>query len=137
MINTTNLVDALPIMVKDDSVFEALKTDFPDILADLVTFKSNPNCTCRGRVFKFFTEKLEQNPEALNKYVKDAAVLTVELDTIKNQRTLNNYSGKVFTIGNTEAAWDEFSKSLVGKMFRSFAIVEKDGSLRVYFIWFW
>jgi hypothetical protein len=134
MINTTNLVDALPIMVKDDSVFEALKTDFPDILADLVTFKSNPNCTCRGRVFKFFTEKLEQNPEALNKYVKDAAVLTVELDTIKNQRTLNNYSGKVFTIGNTEAAWDEFSKSLVGKMFRSFAIVEKDGSLRVYFI---
>lgn len=134
MINTTNLVDALPIMVKDDSVFEALKTDFPDILADLVTFKSNPNCTCRGRVFKFFTEKLEQNPEALNKYVKDAAVLTAELDTIKNQRTLNNYSGKVFTIGNTEAAWDEFSKSLVGKMFRSFAIVEKDGSLRVYFI---
>jgi hypothetical protein len=134
MINTTNLVDALPIMVKDESVFEALKTDFPDILADLVTFKSNPNCTCRGRVFKFFTEKLEQNPEALNKYVKDAAVLTAELDTIKNQRTLNNYSGKVFTIGNTEAAWDEFSKSLVGKMFRSFAIVEKDGNLKVYFV---
>jgi len=134
MINTTNLVDALPIMVKDESVFEALKADFPDILADLVTFKSNPNCTCRGRVFKFFTEKLEQNPEALNKYVKDAAVLTAELDTIKNQRTLNNYSGKVFTVINTEQAWEEFSKSLAGKMFRSFAIVEKDGNLKVYFV---
>ena len=134
MINTTNLVDALPIMVKDDSVFESLKTDFPDILADLVTFKSNPNCTCRGRVFKFFTEKLEQNPESLNKYVKDAAVLTAELDTIKNQRTLNNYSGKVFTVVNTDAAWEEFSRNLAGKMFRSFAVVEKDGNLKVYFV---
>jgi hypothetical protein len=134
MINTTNLVDALPIMVKDDSVFESLKTDFPDILADLVTFKSNPNCTCRGRVFKFFTEKLEQNPESLNKYVKDAAVLTAELDTIKNQRTLNNYSGKVFTVSNTDAAWEEFSRNLAGKMFRSFAVVEKDGNLKVYFV---
>ena len=134
MINTTNLVDALPIMVKDDSVFEALKTDFPDILADLVTFKSNPNCTCRGRVFKFFTEKLEQSPEALNKYVKDAASLTAELDTIKNQRTLNNYSGKVFTVGNTDAAWEEFSRNLAGKMFRSFAVVEKGDNLKVYFV---
>ena len=134
MINTTNLVDALPIMVKDDSVFESLKTDFPDILADIVTFKSNPNCTCRGRVFKFFTEKLEQNPESLNKYVKDAAVLTAELDTIKNQRTLNNYSGKVFTVVNTDAAWEEFSRNLAGKMFRSFAVVEKDGNLKVYFV---
>jgi hypothetical protein len=134
MINTTNLVDALPIMVRDESVFEALKTDFPDILADLVTFKSNPNCTCRGRVFKFFTEKLEQNPEVLNKYVKDVAALTAELDTIKNQRTLNNYSGKVFTVVNTEQDWEEFSKSLAGKMFRSFAIVEKDGNLKVYFV---
>jgi hypothetical protein len=121
-------------MVKDDSVFESLKTDFPDILADLVTFKSNPNCTCRGRVFKFFTEKLEQNPESLNKYVKDAAVLTAELDTIKNQRTLNNYSGKVFTVSNTDAAWEEFSRNLAGKMFRSFAVVEKDGNLKVYFV---
>jgi hypothetical protein len=134
MINTANLVDALPIMVKDESVFEALKTDFPDILADLVTFKSNPNCTCRGRVFKFFTEKLEQNPEALNKYVKDAAALTAELETIGRQRTLNNYSGKVFTIVNSEPAWEEFSKTLAGKMFRSFSVVDKGDNLKVYFV---
>jgi hypothetical protein len=134
MINTTNLVDALPIMVKDESVFEALKADFPDILADLVTFKSNPNCTCRGRVFKFFTEKLEQNPTCLDKYVKDTAALTTELNTIKNQRMLNNYSGKVFTIENSEASWEEFSKSLAGKMFRSFAVIEKDNNLKVYFV---
>lgn len=134
MINTANLVDALPIMIKDDSVFEALKTDFPDILADIVTFKSNPNCTCRGRVFKFFTEKLEQNPTILNKYVKDAAALSTELETIKGQRTLNNYSGKVLTIGNSEAAWEEFSKSLAGKMFRGFSVVEIGDNLKVYFI---
>jgi len=134
MINTTNLADALPIMVKDDGVFESLKTDFPDILADLITFKSNPNCTCRGRVFKFFTEKLEQQPDILNKYVKDAAALTAELDIIKNQRMLNNYTGKVFTVVNTDAAWEDFSKSLAGKMFRSFAIVDKGDNLKVYFV---
>ena len=90
MINANTLPDVLPIIIRNDTVFEQIKSDFPDILADLVTFKANPNCTCRGRVFKFFTEQLEKEPSSLNKYIKDEVSLQAELKTLSDQRLANN-----------------------------------------------
>lgn len=136
MIDVSNLNDALPILMRDDATFESLKTDFPDTLADLVTFKSNPNCSCRGRVIKFFTTKLEETPGLLNKYIKDPVSLNGELQKIKTQRVDNNYSGKMVTIAKGEEAWKTFSQELVsgGKYFRAFSIVEEGESLKVYFL---
>lgn len=134
MITISNLTDALPILVKDESAFEQLKTDFPGILADLVTFKSNPNCTCRGRVFKFFTEQLEQNKDILEKYVNNPTALQAEIDQLVSQRVASNYAGKVFEIQKGDQAWQVFSQSLAGKAFRSFAIVERENTVAVYFL---
>lgn len=134
MITVANLSDALPILVKDESVFEQLKADFPGILADLVTFKNNPNCTCRGRVFKFFTEQLEQNKDVLEKYVKDPAALQAEIDQLVSQRVASNYAGKIFEIQKGDQAWQVFAQSLVGKAFRSFAVVERENTVAVYFL---
>jgi hypothetical protein len=134
MINVNTLQDALPIIIRNDSVFEQIKSDFPDILADLVTFKANPNCTCRGRVFKFFTEQLEKEPSSLNKYVTDEVNLQAELKTLSDQRLANNYAGRVFVIARTEEAWTEFTRSLVGKAFRSFSISERENTVAVYFL---
>lgn len=135
MINQLNLQDALPIIIKNDIVFEELKRDFPAILADLVTFKSNPNCSCRGRVMKFFNELLEKEPEALNKYVKDPAALTVELNNIKTQRQQNNYSGRIMTVQKGEEAWKSFATDMNnGKFFRAFSVVERENELVVYFL---
>lgn len=139
MITLANLADALPIIVRDEAVFEQIKIDFPGILADLVTFKNNPNCTCRGRVFKFFTEQLESNPSALEKYVKDAVALQEELDKIIAQRVLSNYAGKIFEIPRGEGissddVWLQFSQSLIGKSFRGFSVVERPDAVVVYFL---
>jgi hypothetical protein len=139
MITIANLADALPIIVKDEAVFEQIKTDFPGILADLVTFKNNPNCTCRGRVLKFFTEQLEANSNVLEKYVRDAVSLQEELDKITAQKVLNNYAGKVFEVPRGEGmssdeAWLQFSQSLVGKSFRNFSVVERPDAVVVYFL---
>jgi len=134
MINVNTIPDALPIIIRDDFVFEQFKSDFPDILADLVTFRANPNCTCRGRVFKFFTEKLEKEPTSLNKYVKNEAALQAELKTISDQRLANSYAGRVFVIAKTEEAWAEFARNLVGKAFRSFSISERENAVAVYFL---
>jgi hypothetical protein len=134
MITIANLGDALPILIKDDSVFEQLKADFPAILADLVTFKNNPNCTCRGRVIKFFTEQLEQNKDVLEKYVKDPAGLQAEINQLVSQRAANNYSGRVFEVQKGDEAWLTFSQSLAGKAFRAFSVVERENSVAVYFL---
>jgi hypothetical protein len=132
MINLTNLSDSLPVIIKDDATFEELKKDFPEILADLTTFKSNPNCSCRGRVNKFFSEKLEKDSTVLNKYIKNTEVLKTELDKVSTQRQANNYSGKIISLPKTEEAWKNFSDEMKSKFFRSFTVVEKENELVVY-----
>jgi hypothetical protein len=134
MINPNNLSDVLPMLIKDDNIFEAFKTNFPEILADLVTFKSNPNCSCKGRVIKFFSDKLEQDPNILNSYVVDPVAINRGLQDAHQQRIMNNYSGRVFEIGKTEQDWLVFSQSLIGKMFRGFTVVERADTVAVYFL---
>ena len=113
-----------------------LKRDFPDTLADLVTFKTNPNCSCRGRVVKYFTTLLETTPGALNKYVKDPVALNNELQRIRTQRLENNYSGKILTVPRNEEAWKNFSQEILngGKYFRGFSVVEREDVLVIYFL---
>lgn len=134
MINTTNVADSITLLVRDNDTFDLIKNDFPAILADLITFKSNPNCTCRSKVFKFFTEEVQKNPEVLNKYVKNQEEFTKELSKIVEQRNSNNYSGKVIKIENTEEAWKSLTQQLVGKAFRTFSVIEKEGQLWVYLL---
>jgi hypothetical protein len=134
MINTNNVADVIPMLIQDSETFEKLKSDFPNILADLVTFKDNPNCSCRGRVFKFFTEHLETNPGSLDKYVKDASEVTLKLQSLNEERVNNNYAGKMFVIGKGEEAWKNFAATLPGKMFRMFSVAEREDSVAVYFL---
>ena len=134
MISMDQLGDALSFIIKDDGVFNQLQNDFPEILADIVTFKNNPNCSCKGRVVKFFTEKLEQNPLALNKYVRDLDGLKSEMDRIRTERQSNNYAGKMFVIPKGEESWRNFSATLPGKMFRMFSVTERENEIVVYFL---
>lgn len=135
MINAANLSDAVTILIKDDSVFEEFKKDFPEILADLVTFKNNPNCTCRAKVFKFFNEKFEKDQNLMNKYIKNPDNLKQELSKIAISRQANSYSGKVMVIPKGEESWKNFSAEInKGKVFRAFSVVEREGELAVYFL---
>jgi hypothetical protein len=134
MINTTNVADAITLLVRENDTFDLIKNDFPLILADLITFKSNPNCTCRSKVFKFFTDEVQKNPDVLNKYVKNEEEFKKELLKIVEQRNSNNYSGKIIKIENTEEAWKNLTAQLVGKAFRTFSVIEKDGQLWVYLL---
>jgi len=134
MINSNNVADILPILIKDDETFSRLTNDFPSMLADLVTFKDNPNCSCRGRVFKFFSEQLEINPTVLDQYVKDTNEITLKLQSLSEERANNNYAGKVFLIDKGEEAWAAFAGTLPGKMFRMFSVAERDDKVVVYFL---
>jgi hypothetical protein len=134
MISIDQLGDSLHFIMQDNEVFDQLQQDFPNILADLVTFKNNPSCSCRARVVKFFTEQLIQDPLVLNKYVKDLDALKAHLDKIMSERQTNNYSGKIFTIPSGQESWLSFASLLQGKMFRSFSIVDKGDEIMVYFL---
>ena len=134
IINQANLNDALGILIQNENFYNRLTADFPDILADLTTFKTNPNCTCRGRVVKYFSDKLNEDPNLLDKYVENPQDLQNQIAVIQQQRVQNNYSGKVFTVQKGEEAWKNFSQTLAGKMFRTFSIVDNGENLTVYLL---
>lgn len=135
MITIANLTDTLPFLIQDNNTFISLQNDFPEILADLVSFKNNPNCSCRGRVNKFFADKLQQDPNILNKYIYDPAGLQNAISVAQTARQLNNYSGKIITLPKNEEAWKNLSIDInSGKTFRGFSVVERDNDIAVYFL---
>jgi hypothetical protein len=134
MINVNNVSDILPILMQDDEVVKQLQNDFPNVLADLVTFKENPNCSCRGRVFKFFSEELEKNVSILDKYIKDPSLIAIKLQSLAEERALTNYAGKIFVISKGEQAWKAFHATLPGKTFRMFSVAEREDTVAVYFL---
>lgn len=134
MITIHNLFDALPILISNDNIFNQLKNDFPETLADLISFKDNPNCSCKNRLIKFFTDKIQQNTNLLNKYIENNIALQNDINNATNLRLSNNYSGRIITIEKTPEAWQQLSLTMVGKMFRSFSLIEKEDKILVYFL---
>ena len=126
--------DLIYIIIRDEDLFTKLKAEFPDILADLTTLKTNPNCSCRGKVGKFFSEKVAADPNILEKYYKDKEAIVKEIESIKLKRVNNAIGGKVFKVQLGDEAWNNFNKTIVGKTFRSFSVVREFDYMWVYFL---
>ena len=121
-----------------DPSFLLLKDKYPDILADLVSAKSNSNCSCRGRVVSYISTKYKIDTERvfLDKIFSNQEIITNASDQIKqNQDKLNSsLSGKIFSLMKKDNYWEEFTQTASNKMFRSFSIVDKGDFVDVYFL---
>jgi len=126
--------DVVHILIRDEDTFNFIKNDHPEILADLTTLKTNPNCSCRGKVAKYFQDRLGGNPTILDKYYKDKTAIVKELDVIKARRIENIIGGKIYKVALGDEAWKEFNKTITGKVFRSFSVVREYDYLWVYFL---
>jgi len=124
--------------LEDDTSFSLLKDRYPDILADLVSAKSNSNCSCRGRVVSYITQKYKTDTERVfldGIFSKEKTINNASNQIKQNQETITNtLSGKIFTLMKKDNYWEEFTKTTFGKMFRSFSIVDRGDSVDVYFL---
>lgn len=134
MINQANLTDALHLWRTKPDVWSELKADFPEQLADLTSFENNPNCSCGGRLNKFFREKLSSDTNILNKYNKYPEELNRVIGERINMQQQNVLAGKIIEIEKGERSWSEFVQTLMGKQFHSFSIVEREDKVAVYFL---
>jgi hypothetical protein len=124
-IDDENLIFIIKKILDDEILFKKLRKDFADIVGDLVNFKYNPNCSCKEKVKKYFQEKLKENKNTLDYYLP-----SMKFRKINNP---DNLSGRIFTI--PKKSWENFSKSLEKKYFKSFSIIEKNNiEMEIYFI---
>lgn len=126
--------DLVHILIRDEEIFNRLKSEFPEILADLTTLKTNSNCSCRGKVGKFFHDKSLANPQIFESYYKDKNAVAVEIEAIKAKRLEQIIAGKIFKVALGDEAWREFNKQITGKVFRSFSVVREFDYLLVHFL---
>lgn len=144
-----NIGPYLDILVKNEKIFEALKSKYPDILADLTSSKFNPTCSCRGRVTAFLNKKYTEGD-------KDFIDFLLNLDEIKESKlqvdeslkkmeternkilsaARENSISNIYQVPKGPKGWEDFTKFVIEKniMFRSFSVVEKNDYLEVYFL---
>ena len=142
------------ILIKNDTFFNALKDKFPEIFADLISSKNNPNCSCKNKVKAYLAGKLESESEFFNNLINNEPIknlIETNKQEIVNSQTLNpmeqhmkmmrenmfkNSGGSVFEIGKTQEDWKNLCKTLEEQkiLFKSFSVVEKEDKLIVYFI---
>lgn len=137
-INADHLYAYIFASLAHDPSFELLKNRYSDILADLVSAKSNANCSCRGRVIAYINQKYQIDTEKafldeifLNEQIRVEAEKQIE----ENQaRIANNFSGKIITVMKKDDYWKDFHLSTLRGSYRAFSVVDKGDSVDVYFL---
>ena len=142
------------ILIKNDTFFDAIKSKFPDILADLTSSRNNPNCSCKNRVKAYLMSKIESENEFFSNLIDNEPIkslIETNKEEIVNTQNINpmeqhmkmmrenmfkNSGGRIFEIGKTEEDWKNLCKTLEDQkfLFKSFSVVEKEDKLIVYFI---
>lgn len=121
-------------LVEVDEVWEALKTRYPQILADLTSSKFNPNCSCRNRVGSFLNEKYESSDEEKNFILK---LFTIQAVIEKSSSILKDIRAKesayknfprIHVVKKGETAWNDFVKFLEKNNFdpRAFSVLDNN-----------
>jgi len=142
------------ILIKNDTFFDAIKDKFPEIFADLISSKNNPNCSCKNRVKTYLANKLESESEFFNNLINNELIKNLieankqeiidsqiinpmdEHMKIMRENMFKNSGGSIFEIGKSKEDWKNLCKTLEEQkvLFKSFSVVEKQDKLIVYFI---
>lgn len=67
----------LEVFIKDDIFLNSLKEKFPEILADLTTLRSSPNCSCRYRTINYLISKIENKKDIFSEIFSEENIKNV------------------------------------------------------------
>lgn len=135
-------------------VFEKFEI-FEDIYADIISSESNPNCSCRNRVIKYFSQNFDKIFSLILdllklKNIKDATYLNIE-KSIKSQilnynnesspsesieaNNLNYIAGQIWEIEDSIFEYSEVIEALkLSKaIYKGISIIKVDNKLKLYF----
>jgi hypothetical protein len=117
-----------------------LQSEFPNIYADIQSASTNPNCTCVKKVENELLANKEKALNLLNNYLSNKD----NLEKIQNLLNVDYaslspkpYSGKMFTIENTEEKFKELMDAINNDraQFRNFSTaISPEGKLHIYFL---
>lgn len=106
-----------------------------DIYADVISFVSNPDCSCKNKVINFIHNNFNTVKEIVKAWVTnnpDNSELVNDTLIIKEIPV----GGKIFTINKTEEDFNKFFQKVKKEnwTFQAFTILEKEHSWVIFFL---
>lgn len=133
------------VLIRNNYFFHTLENKYPEILADLVSSRDNPNCSCKNRVKSYLISKAEIDANFFETLLSNN-----EIKTILNSNNfmvgedistsipphLKHGQSKIYRIAKDEHSWNILAKKirLENPFFRSFYVSERESELVVYVI---
>jgi len=116
---------------------QQLLARFPLLAADIHSFSSNPNCSCKNNIMKAVRENYDAFAAFIKQFVKDNPSIDLAKGIGINTQEIapKNIAGEIYTINK-----DEFKKFytdvLVGQrcIYRSCSVVPEGDSLKLFFL---
>jgi hypothetical protein len=109
------------------------QTRCPSIYADIESFSSNPNCTCKNKIKDYVSSHKEEMADIVNDFFKNKEENALE--NFINKIRINlpvNLSGKI--LKTTIKNWESFCASMEKNNFRSFSVTKEGEDLYVFFL---
>jgi hypothetical protein len=106
----------------------------PKIFADIESFSTNSNCSCRSKIEVYINENKDNCFIFLNDFIKNHN-LDIDFTYIESKYKVTNYSGKIITVKKNQ--WELFVTNLQREraLFRTISIVPlTPDSIEVYFL---
>jgi hypothetical protein len=97
----------------------------PEVYAEIQSFVTNPNCTCRGKIAEYVRSNSDKCTDFVNLFLLESNT-DIDLEKITREANEAVGVGRVFRIKKSE--WPDFSRNMSqqGVRFRGFSVVPVD-----------
>lgn len=128
-------------IVELDVFFDLVKLRYPDALEDMVSWKSNNNCSCGNRFLKFLNEKYKDSNEKL--FLNTILENNSFIDKVKEIESKNLeayrkrlFHGKIIKMDKSPESWENLANHLnsINAIYRSFDIIDNGSDLEIRFL---
>lgn len=146
-----NIIDLLnshlffTVLLKNNYFFHTLEHKYPEILADLVSSRDNPNCSCKNRVKNYLISKADIDASFFETLLSNHEIRTIlnSNNFIINENPsqgipphLRHGQSKIYRIAKDDNSWNMLAQRirLENPFFKSFYVSERENQLVVYVI---
>ena len=126
------------VLIENEKTFNLLKSKYKEILADLISAKDKPSCSCNNRIISFLEEKYknQEDKKFIDSLIEDDSVKDVITEILNDDQEINQILNTPHLIKKEEGYYEKFLKFLVEKgadnYVRSLSVIDRGDSVEIF-----
>jgi hypothetical protein len=101
-------------LIQDDAKFkDDFQASFPELYADIDSYKNNPNCSCRNKIETFVTNNRDRSFIFIEGWLAANKHLNLDFNDIIKKYFTTQAAGSVYRISKSEEAFKFFYQKVI------------------------